>query len=58
MKATKRMALLSIATSIATLLLKFGAYYLTDSVSLLSDALEAFVSLAAGVWRGSAEFIL
>jgi cation diffusion facilitator family transporter len=49
MKATKRMALLSIATSIATLLLKFGAYYLTDSVSLLSDALEAFVNLAAGV---------
>jgi divalent metal cation (Fe/Co/Zn/Cd) transporter len=58
MKATKRMALLSIATSIATFLLKFGAYHLTDSVSLLSDALEAFVNLAAGVWRGSAEFIL
>ena len=49
MKATKRMALLSIVTSVATLLLKFGAYYLTDSVSLLSDALEAFVNLAAGL---------
>jgi cation diffusion facilitator family transporter len=43
------MALLSIVTSVATLLLKFGAYYLTDSVSLLSDALEAFVNLAAGL---------
>jgi len=38
------MALLSIATSIATLALKFGAYFLTDSVSLLSDALEALVA--------------
>ena len=43
------MALLSIATSIATLCLKFGAYFLTDSVSLLSDALEALVNLAAGL---------
>lgn len=49
MRATKKMALLSIATSIATLALKFGAYFLTDSVSLLSDALEAFVNLAAGL---------
>ena len=49
MKATRKMALLSIATSIATLVLKFGAYFLTDSVSLLSDALEALVNLAAGL---------
>ena len=49
MKATRKMALLSIATSIATLVLKFGAYLLTDSVSLLSDALEALVNLAAGL---------
>jgi len=49
MKATKKMALLSIATSIGTLALKFGAYFLTDSVSLLSDALEALVNLAAGL---------
>src|ERR1019366_8470730 len=48
-KATRKMALLSIATSIATLALKFGAYFLTDSVSLLSDALEAMVNLAAGL---------
>lgn len=43
------MAILSIATSIVTLALKFGAYFLTGSVSLLSDALEAFVNLAAGL---------
>jgi len=43
------MALLSIATSIVTLALKFGAYFLTGSVGLLSDALEAFVNLAAGL---------
>lgn len=43
------MALLSIATSIVTLGLKFGAYFLTGSVGLLSDALEAFVNLAAGL---------
>lgn len=49
MKATRKMALLSIATSLATLALKFGAYFLTDSVSLLSDALEALVNLAAGL---------
>ncbi len=49
MKPTKKMAVLSIATSIATLGLKFGAYLLTDSVGLLSDALEALVNLAAGL---------
>jgi cation diffusion facilitator family transporter len=49
MKPMRRMALLSIATSLATLALKFGAYALTGSVSLLSDALEALVNLAAGL---------
>ena len=49
MSPTRKMALLSIATSIATLGLKFGAYFLTDSVSLLSDALEAIVNLVAGL---------
>jgi cation diffusion facilitator family transporter len=49
MKPLRKMALLSIATSIMTLLLKFGAYFLTNSVGLLSDALEAFVNLAAGL---------
>jgi len=49
MTAVRRMALLSIATSIITLGLKFGAYFLTSSVSLWSDAVEAFVNLAAGL---------
>jgi cation diffusion facilitator family transporter len=49
MTAVRRMALLSIATSLVTLALKFGAYWLTGSVSLWSDALEAFVNLAAGL---------
>jgi cation diffusion facilitator family transporter len=43
------MAWLSIATSIVTLVLKFGAYALTDAVSLLSDALEALVNIAAAL---------
>ena len=50
MTAVRRMALLSIATSLATLALKFGAYFLTGSVSLYSDALEALVNLAAGLF--------
>jgi cation diffusion facilitator family transporter len=49
MRAVRRMAYLSIATSLATIALKFGAYFLTGSVSLWSDALESLVNLAAGV---------
>jgi cation diffusion facilitator family transporter len=49
MTAVRRMAVLSIATSITTLALKFGAYFLTGSVSLWSDAVEALVNLAAGL---------
>jgi len=49
MSTPRKAALLSIATSIATLALKFGAWFVTGSVSLLSDALEAFVNLAAGL---------
>lgn len=48
-QATLRMAYLSIATSIATMALKFGAWHLTGSVSLLSDAVESLVNLAAGL---------
>ena len=43
------MALLSIGTSLVTLALKFGAWFLTSSVSLWSDALESLVNLAAGL---------
>lgn len=49
MHTPRQMAMLSIATSVLTLGLKFGAYFLTDSVGLLSDALEAFINLAAGL---------
>jgi cation diffusion facilitator family transporter len=45
----RRMAVLSIATSLATLALKFGAWFVTGSVSLWSDAVEALVNLAAGM---------
>jgi cation diffusion facilitator family transporter len=48
-KAVRRMAYLSIATSLATIALKFTAWYLTGSVSLYSDALESLVNLAAGL---------
>ena len=48
--ALRRAALLSIVTSLATLALKFTAYFLTGSVSLWSDALEALVNLAAGLF--------
>ena len=49
MHAVRKMAHLSIATSIATIALKFGAWYLTGSVSLWSDALESLVNLAAAL---------
>ena len=49
MSLTRRTALLSIGASIVTLLLKFGAYFLTGSVGLLSDAIESFVNLAAAL---------
>jgi cation diffusion facilitator family transporter len=44
-----RYAWLSIATAVATILLKITAYLLTGSVGLLSDALESSVNLVAGV---------
>jgi len=49
MHAVRKMALLSIATSFVTIALKFGAWYITGSVSLWSDALESLVNLAAGL---------
>ena len=44
-----RYAWLSVAAAIATIVLKGGAYVLTDSVGLLSDALESGVNLVAAV---------
>ena len=42
-------AWLSLATSAVTIVLKFGAYWLTGSVGLLSDAVEALVNIAAAL---------
>lgn len=42
--------LLSIAAAILTIALKFGAYWLTGSVGLLSDALESGVNLVAALF--------
>ncbi|CCH75657.1 cation diffusion facilitator family transporter [Nostocoides australiense] len=42
-----KFAWLSIAAAIATIALKFGAYMLTGSVGLLSDAAESIVNLVA-----------
>lgn len=49
MHAVRKMALLSIATSFVTIALKFGAWFITGSVSLWSDAVESLVNLAAGL---------
>jgi cation diffusion facilitator family transporter len=40
---------LSIVTAVATIALKYGAYRLTGSVGLLSDALESSVNLVAAI---------
>lgn len=42
--------LLSLAAAIITIALKFGAYWLTGSVGLLSDALESCVNLIAALF--------
>jgi cation diffusion facilitator family transporter len=42
-------ALISLATSLATIGLKFAAWYMTGSVGLLSDAIEAVVNIAAAL---------
>jgi len=44
-----RFAWLSVIAAVLTISLKTIAYILTDSVSLLSDALEAFVNLAGAI---------
>ena len=44
-----KFAWLSIGAAVTTILLKTGAYYLTGSVGLLSDAIESLVNLAGAV---------
>src|SRR3954462_3654539 len=45
----ERFAWLSVAAALATIVLKTLAWWLTDSVGLLSDALESLVNLAAAL---------
>ncbi|WP_025761668.1 cation diffusion facilitator family transporter [Dyadobacter tibetensis] len=46
-KRKQRLILLSFLTSIVLSVLKFGAYYLTDSNAILSDALESIINVIA-----------
>jgi len=48
-RSLKRYAYLSIAAAVSTILLKGAAWWMTDSVGLLSDALESFVNLAGAL---------
>ena len=41
---------LSVAVAVVTIVLKTGAWWVTDSVSLLSDALESLVNLAGAMF--------
>jgi cation diffusion facilitator family transporter len=45
----KRYAWLSIGAAVATIAIKTAAWWLTDSVSLLSDAVESLVNLVAAI---------
>jgi len=42
-------ALISVVTSLVVIALKFAAYFLTDSVGLLSDAVESVVNIIAAL---------
>jgi len=48
-ESLKKFAYLSIAAAILTIGLKFGAYFLTGSMGLFSDALESCVNLLAAI---------
>lgn len=45
----KKFVYLSIAAAVATITIKYTAYLLTNSVGLLSDALESCVNLVAAI---------
>ena len=40
----------SVVVAIITIVMKTGAWYITDSVGLLSDAMESFVNLASAIF--------
>ena len=46
----KRMLMLSAVVAVVTIVLKTLAWYVTDSVGLLSDAMESFVNLASALF--------
>ena len=48
-RSARSYAILSIGAAVVTIALKFGAYRLTNSVGLLSDAIESLVNLVAAV---------
>jgi cation diffusion facilitator family transporter len=48
-RSLTRLAWLSIAAAVVTIGLKLGAWYVTDSVGLLSDAAESVVNLVAAI---------
>jgi cation diffusion facilitator family transporter len=48
-KSLTRYAWLSVAAAVVTMLLKSGAYLLTGSVGILSDAMEGLINLSAAV---------
>ena len=41
---------LSVAAALATIAMKTAAWWVTDSVGLLSDAMESFVNLASALF--------
>jgi cation diffusion facilitator family transporter len=47
--SSARYALLSVAAAVVTMLLKFGAWKLSGSIGLLSDALESLVNVGASL---------
>ena len=49
MSTLKKFAWLSVATAVATIVLKMAAWYVTGSVGLLSDAAESVVNLVAAL---------
>ncbi len=48
-KSLRKFAWLSIGAAVATIVLKTAAYHLTDSVGLLSDAIESLVNLVGAI---------
>ena len=50
MPSARALMWVSIAVAIVTIVMKTAAWYITDSVGLLSDAMESFVNLASAMF--------